>query len=149
VSFSPQRFEVPLPTAAGPELDHVTVVAEDFEASRALYDALLLVLGLEATIDFEDPEGDQDDTGTVAAVGYGKPDGRLLLWLVAGPVATTGAHLAVSVSEPELVRRVHAAASQIGARIVQAPRDWESRQLHYYGTQIADPAGNLVEVILR
>jgi catechol 2,3-dioxygenase-like lactoylglutathione lyase family enzyme len=132
-------------------LDHVTIVAEDFGASRAVYDAVLGCLGLTPTLDYSDPEGDSDDTGTVAAVGYAGEDGRLLLWLVAGAAeaATTGAHLALAVSEPALVRTVHATARAAGIAVVQAPRDWESDQLHYYGTQIGDPAGNLVEVLLR
>src|SRR4028119_2212797 len=50
-------------------LDHVTIVAEDFEASRAVYDALLGCLGLAPTVDFSDPEGDSDDPGPVAAGG--------------------------------------------------------------------------------
>lgn len=129
-------------------LDHVTIVAEDFGASRAVYDALLGCLGLAPTVDFEDPEGDSDDTGAVAAVGYSDAAGRLLLWLVAGPTATTGAHLALAVTEPALVRTVHATACEAGIPVVQAPRDWESDRLRYYGTQLSDPAGNRVEVLL-
>lgn len=132
-----------------PTLDHVTIVAEDFQASRAVYDAVLGCLGLVPSVDFEDPEGDEDDTGTVAAIGYGDATGRLLLWLVAGPVATTGAHLALAVTEPALVQSVHATARQAGIPVLQEPRDWESDQLHYYGTQLSDPAGNRVEVVLR
>jgi catechol 2,3-dioxygenase-like lactoylglutathione lyase family enzyme len=130
-------------------LDHVTIVAEDFEASRAVYDALLGCLGLVPTVDFEDPEGDEDDTGAVAAVGYSDNAGRLLLWLVAGRSATTGVHLALAVTEPALVQKVHATACDAGIPIVQAPRDWESERLHYYGTQVSDPAGNRVEVLLH
>lgn len=130
-------------------LDHVTIVAADFEASRAVYDALLGCLGLAPAVDFEDPEGDEDDTGTVAAVGYASAGGRLLLWLVAGSRPTSGAHLALAVTDPALVRAAHTAAQAVGIPVVQAPRDWESDQLHYYGCQLADPAGNLVEVLLR
>jgi len=132
-------------------LDHVTIVAEDFGASRAVYDAVLGCLGLAPTLDYSDPEGDSDDTGTVAAVGYGDTDGRLLLWLVAGAAGagTTGAHLALAVGDPALVEAVHAAARAAGVPVVQAPRTWESDQLRYYGTQVSDPAGNLIEVLLR
>jgi catechol 2,3-dioxygenase-like lactoylglutathione lyase family enzyme len=137
--------------AVSTNLDHVTIVAEDFAASRAVYDAVLGCLGLTPTLDFEDPEGDEDDTGTVAAVGYGGADAGLLLWLVAGAAgaATTGAHLALAVSDPAAVRAVHATALTAGIAVVQAPRAWESDHLHYYGTQVSDPAGNLVEVLLR
>jgi catechol 2,3-dioxygenase-like lactoylglutathione lyase family enzyme len=130
-------------------LDHVTIVAEDFEASRAVYDALLGCLGLVPAVEYEDPEGDDDDTGTVAAVGYSDAAGRLLLWLVAGRVATTGVHLALAVTEPALVQAVHATAREAGIPVVQEPREWESERLHYYGTQLSDPAGNRVEVLLR
>src|SRR3954465_6809554 len=130
-------------------LDHVTLVAEDFEASRAVYDALLGCLGLAPTVDFSDPEGEDGDPGTGAAVGYGDPAGRPLLMLVAGETGTTGAHLALAVSDPAAVRTVHATARDAGIPVAQAPRDWESDQLHYYGTQLRDPAGNLVEVLLH
>jgi catechol 2,3-dioxygenase-like lactoylglutathione lyase family enzyme len=130
-------------------LDHVTIVAEDFQASRAVYDAVLGCLGLVPSVDYEDPEGDEDDSGTVAAVGYSDAGGRLLLWLVAGRAATTGAHLALAVTEPSLVQGVHATAIEAGIPVVQAPRDWESSQLHYYGTQLSDPAGNRVEILLH
>ncbi len=130
-------------------LDHVTIVTDDFEASRAVYDALLGCLGLAPMVDFEDPEADEDDTGAVAAVGYGSGDGRLVLWLVAGPAATTGAHLALAVTDPELVRAVHAVAADAGIPVVQPPRDWEADQLRYYGVQLADPGGNLIEVLVR
>ena len=130
-------------------LDHITIVAADFEASRAVYDALLGCLGLVPTVDFEDPEGDEDDTGTVAAVGYGTTEGRMLLWLVAGRVPTTGMHFALAVSEPSLVQAAHSVARETGIPILQEPRDWESDQLHYYGTQVTDPAGNRIEVLLH
>jgi catechol 2,3-dioxygenase-like lactoylglutathione lyase family enzyme len=132
-------------------LDHVTIVAEDFAASRAVYDAILGCLELAPTLDYSDPEEESDDTGTVAAVGYATADGRLLLWLVAGAAgaATTGAHLALAVDDPAVVQTVHATAGAAGIAVVQAPRDWESDQLHYYGTQLSDPAGNLVEVLVR
>ena len=133
-------------------LDHVTIVAEDFEASRAVYDALLGCLGLTPTVDYQDPEGEDGDTGTVAAVGYGPAAGRPLLWLVAGTTtgtATTGAHLALAVSDPALVQAVHATARAGGIAVVQPPRDWESDRLRYYGTQLSDPAGNMIEVLVR
>jgi|GEM_PF-5014636 len=130
-------------------LDHVTIVAEDFGASRAVYDLLLGCLGLAPTQDYSDPEGEDGDPGTVAAIGYGDPDGRPLLMLVAGSTATSGAHLALAVGDPALVRAVHTTARDAGIPVVQAPRDWEADQLHYYGTQLRDPGGNVVEVLVR
>jgi len=130
-------------------LDHVTIVTDDFAASQRVYGAVLGALGMTPTVDYRDPEEDADDTGTVAAIGYGCPDRRPAIWLVAGSVPTTGAHLALSVSGPDEVRIAAEIAAAAGARIVQAPRDWESAQLNYYGTQFTDPAGNLIEIVLR
>jgi catechol 2,3-dioxygenase-like lactoylglutathione lyase family enzyme len=129
-------------------LDHVTIVADNFEASRAVYDALLGCLGLDPSVDYQDPEGEDGDTDTVAAVGYSDASGRLLLWLVAGRVPTTGAHLALAVTDPAMVQAAHATACDAGIPVVQPPRSWESDQLHYYGLQVSDPAGNRVEVLL-
>ncbi len=130
-------------------LDHVTIVTDDFEASRPVYDAVLGSLGLSPTVDYEDPEGEEDDPDTVAALGYAYPDERPMLWLAAGLKATIGAHLALGVTDPDLVRAAHRDGVAAGAVVVQAPRDWESVQLGYYGVQFADPAGNVIEVVVR
>ena len=130
-------------------LDHVTISTDDFEASRPVYEAVLGALGIVSSVDYDDPEGDSDDTGTVAAIGYSAPGGAPLLWLVASLVPTTGAHLALAVTEPDAVVAAYRAGVAAGARVVQQPRDWEADHLHYYGVQLADPAGNLIEVLLR
>ncbi len=130
-------------------LDHVTVVTDDFEASRSVYEPVLAAIGLRASVEYSDPEGDSDDTGEVAAAGFGPPDGRPLLWLVAGLAPSTGGHLALRVLDRSAVQAAHQAAIAAGARVVQPPRDWEDAQLRYYGAQFADPAGNLIEVLYR
>lgn len=130
-------------------LDHVTIVTDDFKASRPVYDAVLGALGLSSTVDYEDPEGEADDPDTVAALGYAHPDERPILWLAAGLQPTVGAHVALAVPDRELVTAAHRAGVAAGARVVQAPRDWESVQLGYFGVQFADPAGNVVEIVLR
>jgi catechol 2,3-dioxygenase-like lactoylglutathione lyase family enzyme len=127
-------------------LDHITIVSDDFEASRPVYDAVLGALGVVPGLDYEDPEGDSDDTGTVAAIGYGEP---VLLMLVAGLRATSEAHVALRVSNRSLIQSAYQAAVEVGARVVQPPREWEAAQLNYYGFQVADAAGNVVEVIFR
>lgn len=130
-------------------LDHVTVVTDDFEASRSVYEPVLAAIGLRASVEYSDPEADSDDTGEVAAAGFGPPDGRPLLWLVAGPAPSTGGHLALCAADRSAVQAAHRAAVAAGARVVQPPRDWEDAQLRYYGAQFADPAGNLIEVLYR
>lgn len=130
-------------------LDHVTVVTDDFEASRSVYEPVLAAIGLSARVEYTDPEADSDDTGEVAAAGFGPADGRLLFWLVAGQRSTTGGHLAFAATDRDAVRAAHRAAAGAGARVIQPPRDWEDAQLRYFGTQLADPAGNVIEVLYR
>jgi catechol 2,3-dioxygenase-like lactoylglutathione lyase family enzyme len=132
-----------------PALDHVTVVADDFEASRTVYAAVLRAAALVAHTEYVDPEGEDGDPGTVAAVGFGPPGGAPVLWLVAGPVPTTGAHLAVAVADEPQVDAAYTAGLAAGARAVQAPREWEARYQGYYGAQLADASGNVIEVLRR
>jgi catechol 2,3-dioxygenase-like lactoylglutathione lyase family enzyme len=132
---------------ASTTLDHVTIVTDDFEASRSVYEPILGAIGLTPAVEYEDPEADSDDTGTVAAIGYAGDDGRPVLWLVAGLVPTCGAHIALSVPDRDQVSEAHGRAAAVGVRIVQEPREWESAHLNYYGAQLADPAGNIIEVI--
>jgi catechol 2,3-dioxygenase-like lactoylglutathione lyase family enzyme len=134
---------------ASTSLDHITIVTDDFEASRPVYDAVLGALGLSPTVEYEDPEGEPEDPDTVAAIGYGPASGPTIVWLVAGLSATSGAHVALAVDDHDRVVAAFDAAVAAGARVVQAPRDWESDQLNYYGTQIADLRGNVLEVLAR
>lgn len=128
-------------------LDHVTIISDDFDASRPIYDAVLGALGMNHSVEFEDPEEDADDPGTVAAIGYAPDNQPARFWLVAGLRPTRGAHMAFGVDSPEAVEAAFAAARAAGARVVQAPRAWEARQLNYFGMQIADAADNVVEVL--
>jgi catechol 2,3-dioxygenase-like lactoylglutathione lyase family enzyme len=130
-------------------LDHVTVVTDDFATSRSVYEPVLAAIGLRPSVEYSDPEADTDDTGEVAAAGFGPPDGRPVLWLVAGRAPTTGGHLAFGAADRPAVRAAYRAAVEAGARVVQPPRDWEDAQLRYFGAQFADPAGNLIEVLFR
>ncbi len=130
-------------------LDHVTISTDDFEASRSVYEPLLIAIGLQSSVEFSDPEFEEDDPGEVAAIGFGEPDARPQLWLVAALVGTTGSHVAFTVGSRELVRAAHIAAAEAGAEVIQPPREWEEAQLDYYGAQFADPAGNVIEVLYR
>ncbi|MCW2524670.1 MAG: Glyoxalase/bleomycin resistance protein/dioxygenase [Frankiales bacterium] len=130
-------------------LDHVTVITEHFAPARAVYDALCAALGLLAELDYQDPEEDGADSGTVAVLGYRTAEHRLLLVLAAGAASTRGAHFALAVPDRRLIDEAVAAAAAAGARIVQPPREWESRQLGYYGAQLSDVDGNLIELVHR
>jgi catechol 2,3-dioxygenase-like lactoylglutathione lyase family enzyme len=134
---------------ATPSLDHVTIVTDDFAATRPAYDAVLGALGLTPQVEYSDPEGDEDDTGEVAAIGYAVEGGTAVLWLVAGLQSTTGAHFALRANDRMQVNAAYEAAAGTSARQHQAPRQWEDAQLHYFGAQLVDRHGNVIEVLYR
>jgi len=127
-------------------IDHVTITSTVFQASRDFYDLVMSAAGLASNVDHVDPEQDERDADSVAALGYGDP---VRVLLVAGRVPTTGAHVALRVSGRRQVQQAYQAAVGADLRVVQAPREWEAAQLGYYGIQIADPAGNLIEILSR
>jgi catechol 2,3-dioxygenase-like lactoylglutathione lyase family enzyme len=130
-------------------LDHVTLVTDDFAASRELFDAVLGVLGWLVRLDYADPEAEEDDPGEVAAVGYGPAEDVAVLWLVSGTAPTRGGHVAVAAPELQLVHSAFNAGQAAGGRVVQAPREWELHQLGYFGAQLADHNSNVIEIVYR
>jgi catechol 2,3-dioxygenase-like lactoylglutathione lyase family enzyme len=131
-------------------LDHVTIVTDDFEASRPVYDAVFGAIGMAPVTDFVDPEAEEGDPGTVAAVGYAPAGSTPVVVLAAGMRSTTNSHFALAVSDRMLIDAVQRAIVGIeGAELLQGARDWEERQLGYYGIQITDPRSNIIELLHR
>lgn len=126
-------------------LDHVTVTVADLVPSQAFYDAALTPLGLSSAVEYLDPE-DEDEVG-IEAVGYAGADGRVVLWLVAGAVPTTGLHLAFHAADDGLVRAMHDRAVAAGARVHSPPRRWQLYRPGRYSATVVDPAGNLIEAV--
>lgn len=125
---------------------HVTVTARDLGTSLGFYDAALGALGIARVQEFADEEEDPADV-SLEAVGYGAADGEPVLWLVAGPVPTSGLHLAFAAPSGNAVDAFYAAALSGGGAARQAPRRWEIYRPGYYGALVADPDGNLVEAV--
>lgn len=119
-----------------PALDHVTLVARDVAVTTAFYDLVLGAVGAGRVVGWRDIE-DLDEVGE-EAVGYGTEQ-RLLLWVVAGPVPSCGAHLAVRVGT---VDEVDAAAAVTGG----VPRRREHNRPGYYGLMLTDPDGTTLEI---
>jgi catechol 2,3-dioxygenase-like lactoylglutathione lyase family enzyme len=130
---------------SAPGLRHVTLSTTDFERSLAFYDAALGELSLVRVQEFGDEE---EDAVPVEAAGFGPPDGAAVLWLVAAPDRSHGAHVAFSAATRAQVDAFFAAAVDAGGSARQAPRRWEIYRPGYYGALVADPDGNLVEAVL-
>jgi catechol 2,3-dioxygenase-like lactoylglutathione lyase family enzyme len=128
-------------------LRHVTITGIDLAASLAFYDAILAELGLQRFAEYRDEE--EPDDSDVEAVGYGMPGEDAVLWVVAGSAQTQGLHIALSAESPARVDAFFRSGLTHGGSARQAPRRWEIFRTGYYGAQLTDPAGNVIEAISR
>ena len=125
-------------------LDHVTVSVADFAAGLRFYDAALGALGLARLHELVDEE---EDDAELEAVAFGEPDGRAVLWLVAGARPTAALHLAFRAGTRAEVEVFHAAALAAGGTSHDAPRRWPIFRRGEFNALVADPDGNLIEAV--
>jgi lactoylglutathione lyase len=114
--------------------DHVHLRAQDLEASKRFYRAVLGVLGVPVSGD--DPRHFSADELYVTAVDPGSP------------ASARGVHLAFQAKDRETVHRFHTAALAAGGRDNGAPGE---RHYHpgYYAAFVLDPDGNNIEVVFH
>jgi catechol 2,3-dioxygenase-like lactoylglutathione lyase family enzyme len=122
----------------------VTAAPPDFPAVLAFYDATLRALGFQRLQELVDEE---EDEPVVEAVGWGPADGTSLVWVVAGPVATTGLHVRLEAHSPSEVETFYAAGLESGGRTFGAPRRWPIYRRGEFNAIVQDPQGNLVEAV--
>ncbi|WP_148575522.1 VOC family protein [Nocardioides caldifontis] len=117
-------------------IDHLGINCRDLSRSAAFYDRVLGVLGHERLLDF----------GT--ALGYGS-DGKPDFWIAAweGDEPNREIHVAFTAPDADTVRRFHAAALEMGAEELHAPRLWPEYHDRYFGAFVRDPDGNNVEAV--
>jgi catechol 2,3-dioxygenase-like lactoylglutathione lyase family enzyme len=125
-------------------LDHVTITAADFAATLGFYDAALGALGLVRLDELVDEE---EDEPVVEAAAWGRPDGTSVLWVVSGPVPTSGLHLRLRAESRLQVETFHQAGVAAGGATHAAPRRWPIYRRGEFNAILRDPQGNLVEVV--
>ena len=125
-------------------LDHVTVTASDIAVSLAFYDSALGALGLVRLYESGDEEEDDPD---LEAVAFGAAGGSAVLWVVSGPAASCGLHVAFRAAHRNDVERFHANGLAHGGAEHSAPRRWPIYRRGEFNAIIRDPDGNLVEAI--
>ena len=116
-------------------LDHLGINCRDLAASAAFYDSVLGVLGHRRLMDFE------------VAIGYGtqQPSFWISAWQDEAP--NREIHVAFTAPDAATVRAFHAAALELGAEELHAPRVWPEYHPGYYGAFVRDPDGNNVEAV--
>jgi catechol 2,3-dioxygenase-like lactoylglutathione lyase family enzyme len=126
------------------QLGHVTITASDFAASLAFYDAALGALGLDRVAEHVDEE---EDGAAVEAAGWAGDGPEPLLWLVAGVAPTRGAHVRLSANSRAEVEAFHRAGVGDGGTEHTRPRRWVLYRAGEFHAIVADPDGNLIEVV--
>ena len=81
------------------------------------------------------------------AVGYGTTDAGLLDLALRRHGPNREMHLAFTAESVDEVEAFHAAATELGAETLHAPRLWPEYHEHYYGAFVRDPDGNNVEAV--
>ncbi len=121
-------------------LDHVSLQADDVDASVAFYLSVFVSLGFREAMRYSTPNG--------PVVGLAGVDGFPHFWL--GPATGPGrqeTHVAFAAPDRGAVDRVYAAATEAGAEILHAPRVWPEYHPSYYGVFIRDLDGNNIEAV--
>ena len=116
-------------------IDHFGINSSDLPAATAFYDTVLATLGHRRLMDFE------------VAVGYGTEQPAFWVSTFEGIGPNREVHVAFSAPDVEHVRAFHAAAAEMGAETLHAPRLWPEYHPHYYGAFVRDPDGNNVEAV--
>lgn len=114
-------------------LGYVTLGANDFEAAKAFYRAVLAPLGAKPAMSGERMELYSNGTGAMlgVCVPYDK----------SGASAGNGVMPAIAAANREVVDQVHAAALANGATCEGPPGE---RMPTFYGAYFRDPDGNKI-----
>jgi catechol 2,3-dioxygenase-like lactoylglutathione lyase family enzyme len=116
-------------------LDHFGINCSDMAASTAFYDRVLGMLGHRRLMDYE------------VAIGYGTDQPAFWISAWQGDAPNREVHIAFTAPDAEAVRAFHAAALELGAEELHAPRVWPEYHPGYYGAFVRDPDGNNVEAV--
>ncbi|WP_227997084.1 VOC family protein [Nocardia australiensis] len=124
----------------GSSIDHLNITVTDLTVSRAFYDAVLPIIGVEKLLDFP-ASGDRP-----AMVGYGRHP-KPFFWLVDGEIVDPNLHLAFTVDSREAVDAFYAAAIAAGATTRDEPAVHPEYHPDYYGAFVNDPDGTNLEAV--
>jgi len=116
-------------------IDHFGINCTDLTASAAFYDGVLATLGHRRLMDFD------------VAIGYGTEQPQFWIARWEGAERNREVHVAFTSPDAATVRAFHAAALDLGAEELHAPRQWPEYHPGYYAAFVRDPDGNNVEAV--
>ena len=118
-----------------PRLDHIGVEVKDYAASKAFYEQALAPLGMKVVME-----------PAPGAAGFGAD--FPFFWIFArGREPVSGAHVAFTAADREMVDAFHGAALAAGGTDNGGPGVRERYHANYYGAFVLDPDGNNVEAV--
>ncbi|MDP4076124.1 VOC family protein [Acidovorax sp. A1169] len=126
-------------------LDHVFLTVSDIDRSIAFYTAALKPLGITTRHDFDGKDG---PPGHPDLKGFGA-NGRMFLWLKAGPADGCAAHVGFVASSTAEVDAAYAAAMAAGATDNGAPTARLHYDPRYYAANVLDPDGYSLEFVYK
>ena len=117
--------------------DHVGISVEDFERSRAFYQAVFDVLGYGVVLEIEG-----------SAIGFGPSTNLMFEIGKAGANGVSKAvHVAFTANSEDSVRAFHAAALAQGATDNGAPGLRPQYEAGYFAAFVIDPNGHNLEAV--
>ena len=122
-------------TESGSPIDHLWVGVSDLAASRAFYELVAPVLGLEVV------DGRLPDMFALAG------DHRHVMFVADGRPPTENVHFAFPAADDETVAEFHRVATEAGYRDNGGPGERPIYHPGYFGAFVLDPDGNNVEAV--
>lgn len=118
-------------------LDHIMINVQDYERSKAFYEATLAPLGYKLIMEFQ------------GWAGFGVPDkpDSWGFWIQGGKPVPPPFHIAFCGDNRAKVRAFYEAALKAGGKDNGPPGIREAYHPHYYGAFVFDPDGHNIEAV--
>ena len=125
-------------------IDHISILVQDYEQSKAFYLRALGPLGYSMIIEFDREMVPNLESPKVCGLGIApKPD----FWLASGPKPSTPQHLAFRADTRAAVDAFYESALASGAKSNGAPGPRPHYHEHYYGAFVIDLNGHNLEAV--
>jgi len=122
-------------------IDHIGIVASDFEKSKKFFSEALSAIGYSLIAEFP-----ASVTGHTDVAGFGEPP-KPDFWISRGKATNSPVHIAFRVGSRSVVDAFYKAAIAAGGRDNGGPGVRAHYHPNYYGAFVLDPDGHNVEAV--